>query len=76
MNLKDQPPTDANVDINLSSLVNSWLQNPNLWLCLSIALGFIFIIGLLMTLVLRKRIVLAIALIEESSKYVNSKHII
>lgn len=77
MELEDRSPTlNRILYTNISSLLTSWLESSKFWLCFSIVSGAIFTIVSLMILVLRKRIVLAIALIEESSKYVNFEHII
>lgn len=56
---------------NLSKLADSWLGKANTWLVLSIISGVSLIIILLVILVLRKRIVIAIALVKEGSKYVH-----
>lgn len=72
--LKNRPPTDVNVNTNLSLLVDTWLQKPNTWLYLGIAAAVLLVIILLVVLVLRKRIVIAIALVKEGSKYVHFEH--
>lgn len=71
--LKNRPPTDVNVNSNLSLLVDTWFSKPNTWLYISIAAAIVLIIIFLVVLVLRKRIVIAIALVKEGSKYVQCK---
>lgn len=71
MYLRDRPPTDVNVNTNLSLLFDTWLQKPNTWLALGIIAAILLLIILLVVLVLRKRIVIAIALVKEGSKYVH-----
>lgn len=70
MYLRDRPPTDVNVNSNLSLWIDTLLQKPNTWLYAGIVLAVVLIIMLLVVLVLRKRIVIAIALVKEGSKYV------
>lgn len=74
--LKDRPPTDVNVNTNLSLLVDTWLQKKDTWLYLGIAAAVVLVIILLLVLVLRKRIVIAIALVKEGSKYVKCKYLL
>uniref|UniRef100_A0A182S7M0 Choline transporter-like protein n=1 Tax=Anopheles maculatus TaxID=74869 RepID=A0A182S7M0_9DIPT len=57
----------VNVSPNLSSLVNSWFKSDQTWLGILIVLSVILIVLLLVVLVLRKRIVIAIALVKEGS---------
>lgn len=66
--LRDRPPTDVNVNTNLSLLFDTWLQKPNTWLIFGIIAAILLLIILLVVLVLRKRIVIAIALVKEGSK--------
>lgn len=72
--MKNRPPTDVNVNTNLSLLVDTWLQKPEFWMYTGIAAAVLLVIIFLVVLVLRKRIVIAIALVKEGSKYVNPKH--
>lgn len=66
--LRDRSPTDVNVNTNLSLLFDTWLQNKNTWLAFGIIAAILLLIILLVVLVLRKRIVIAIALVKEGSK--------
>lgn len=68
--LKSRPPTDTNVNTNLSLWLDTLVQNPNFWLYTGIGAAIVLVIILLVVLVLRKRIVIAIALVKEGSKYV------
>lgn len=72
--LRNRPPTDKNINTNIKLLLDSWTQEPKFWLYLGIATAVILVIIFLVVLVLRKRIVIAIALVKEGSKYVNSKY--
>ncbi|XP_055298799.1 choline transporter-like 2 isoform X6 [Sitodiplosis mosellana] len=72
VHLRDRPPTDVNVNTNLSLLFDTWLQNPTTWLVFGIVAAVLLLIILLVVLVLRKRIVIAIALVKEGSKVVSS----
>ncbi|XP_058129739.1 choline transporter-like 2 isoform X2 [Anopheles ziemanni] len=67
-------PTDSHVNVspNLSSLINSWFKSDQTWLIILIVLSVFLVILLLVVLVLRKRIVIAIALIKEGSKAVSA----
>lgn len=67
-------PTDSHVNVspNLSSLINSWFKSDQTWLIILIVLSILLVILLLVVLVLRKRIVIAIALIKEGSKAVSA----
>lgn len=69
--LNNRPPTDTNVNTNLSLWLDTLVQNPKFWLYTGIAAAVVLVIILLIILVLRKRIVIAIALVKEGSKYVN-----
>ncbi|XP_031621563.1 CTL-like protein 2 isoform X2 [Contarinia nasturtii] len=69
---RDRPPTDVNVHTNLSLWINTLLQKPSTWLTLGIVAAIVLIIILLVVLVLRKRILIAIALVKEGSKVVSS----
>uniref|UniRef100_A0A182JCJ5 Choline transporter-like protein n=1 Tax=Anopheles atroparvus TaxID=41427 RepID=A0A182JCJ5_ANOAO len=62
----------VNVSPNLSSLVNAWFKSDQTWLIILIVLSVLLIVLLLVVLVLRKRIVIAIALIKEGSKAVSA----
>uniref|UniRef100_A0A182JP45 Choline transporter-like protein n=1 Tax=Anopheles christyi TaxID=43041 RepID=A0A182JP45_9DIPT len=62
----------VNVSPNLSSLVNSWFKSDQTWLWILIVLSVILTVLLLVVLVLRKRIVIAIALVKEGSKAVSA----
>lgn len=53
---------------NISKLAESWLGKSSTWLVLAIVCGVLLVIILLVILVLRKRIVIAIALVKEGSK--------
>lgn len=66
--LRDRAPTDVNVNTNLSLLFDTWLQKPTTWLVFGIIAAVLLLIILLVVLVLRKRIVIAIALVKEGSK--------
>lgn len=66
--LKNRPPTDVNVNTNLSILFNTWFSKPNTWLCIGIVAAILLVVIFLVVLVLRKRIVIAIALVKEGSK--------
>lgn len=55
---------------NLASLVNEYLAKKETWLVLSILSGVVLLIIALIVIFLRKRIVIAIALVKEGSKYV------
>lgn len=68
--LRDRPPTDVNVNSNLSVWVDTVLHKPNTWLYSGIVVAILLVVMLLVVLVLRKRIVIAIALVKEGSKYV------
>lgn len=59
---------------NLASLVNEYLAKKETWLILSIISGVVFLIIALIVVFLRKRIVIAIALVKEGSKYVPSEN--
>lgn len=67
--LRDNPVEVAG-GYNISSLVNEYLAKKETWLVLSIICGIIFLIIALIVIFLRKRIVIAIALVKEGSKYV------
>lgn len=70
MYLRDRPPTDVNVHTNLSLWISTLLQKPSTWLTLGIVAAIVLVVILLVVLVLRKRILIAIALVKEGSKYV------
>lgn len=70
MYLKNRPPTDTNINTNLSLWLDTLVQNPKFWLYTGIGAAVVLVIVLLIVLVLRKRIVIAIALVKEGSKYV------
>lgn len=55
---------------NLKNLVNQYLAKEETWLVLSIISGVVLLIIALVVIFLRKRIVIAIALVKEGSKYV------
>lgn len=55
---------------NIASLANEYLAKKETWLVLSIICGIVFLIIFLIVIFLRKRIVIAIALVKEGSKYV------
>lgn len=59
---------------NLASLANEYLAKKETWLVLSIVSGIVFLIIALIVIFLRKRIVIAIALVKEGSKYVMLLH--
>lgn len=61
---------------NIASLVNEYLAKKETWLVLSIVSGIVFLIIALIVIFLRKRIVIAIALVKEGSKYVKCRHCI
>lgn len=61
---------------NIASLVNEYLAKKETWLVLSIISGIVFLIIALIVIFLRKRIVIAIALVKEGSKYVKYRHCI
>lgn len=66
--LRNQPQGDVNVVTNLSLLADQWLQEPKTWLYSGIIIAVLLVIILLVVLVLRKRIVIATALVKEGSK--------
>lgn len=68
---RDHPVVMQNTN-NLASYVGSQFQSPTVWMVLLIILGILTIILLLVLIFLRKRIVIAIALIKEGSKAVSS----
>lgn len=68
--LNSRPPTDTNVNTNLSLWLDTLVHNPKFWLYTGIGTAVVLVIILLVVLVLRKRIVIAIALVKEGSKYV------
>lgn len=68
--LRDHPPTETTIVTNVSKLLESWNKSEKLWLYTGIVAAVLFVIILLVVLVLRKRIVIAIALVKEGSKYV------
>lgn len=69
MYLKKNPPTETTIVTNISKLLESWAREKNTWLYSGIAAAVFLVIILLIVLVLRKRIVIAIALVKEGSKY-------
>lgn len=69
--MKNRPPTDTNINTNLSLWLNTLVNNPKFWLYTGIGTAIVLVIILLVVLVLRKRIVIAIALVKEGSKYVH-----
>lgn len=62
--------TDTVVVTNLSKLFESLSRNKYTWLSSGIISAVLLVVILLIVLVLRKRIVIAIALVKEGSKYV------
>ncbi|XP_055591985.1 choline transporter-like 2 isoform X3 [Uranotaenia lowii] len=62
----------VNVSPNLSSLFESWFKSDQTWLAILIILSILLVILLLVILVLRKRIVIAIAVVKEGSKAVSA----
>lgn len=68
---EDQVQSVVNLKANLGPFIGTQLENRNTWLYLGIAAAVFLVIILAMLIVLWKRIVIAIALIEEGSKYVN-----
>lgn len=70
--LRDNP-VEVMGGYNLASLVNEYLAKKETWLVLSIVSGIVFLIIALIVIFLRKRIVIAIALVKEGSKYVMLK---
>lgn len=62
--------TDTIVVTNLSKLFESLSRNKYTWLSSGIISAVLLVVILLIVLVLRKRIVIAIALVKEGSKYV------
>ncbi|XP_053680219.1 choline transporter-like 2 [Anopheles nili] len=70
-NIRENPvKAHVNVSPNLSSLVHSWFKSDQTWLGILIILSVVLAILLLVLLVLRKRIVIAIALVKEGSRAV------
>lgn len=67
--MKNHPPTETTIITNLSKLVEKWNKDKNAWLAAGIITAIALIVILLIVLVLRKRIVIAIALVKEGSKY-------
>lgn len=61
-------PVAPSHSFNLSSNVKNLLQDSTTWLVIDVALGVIFLVIFLMVVFLRKRIVIAIALVKEGSK--------
>lgn len=66
--LKKHPPTETTIITNVSKIFEKWSKNQNFWLYSGIVIAVILVIVLLVILVLRKRIVIAIALVKEGSK--------
>ncbi|KAG4077520.1 hypothetical protein HA402_002947 [Bradysia odoriphaga] len=69
--LRDNP-IDVMGGYNIASLVNEYLAKKETWLVLSIISGVVLLIIFLIVIFLRKRIVIAIALVKEGSKAVSS----
>ena len=65
--LRDNP-IEVLPGYNLSSLVNEYLAKKETWLIVSIIASVVLLIILLVVIFLRKRIVIAIALVKEGSK--------
>ncbi|XP_037044636.1 choline transporter-like 2 isoform X2 [Bradysia coprophila] len=69
--LRDNP-VEVMGGYNIASLVNEYLAKKETWLVLSIISGVVLLIIFLIVIFLRKRIVIAIALVKEGSKAVSS----
>lgn len=69
--LRDNPVEEVLGGYNLATLFNEYKAKKETWLILSIVSGVIFLIIALIVIFLRKRIVIAIALVKEGSKYVS-----
>lgn len=73
--MSSRPPTDTNINTNLSLWLDTLVKNPKFWAYTGIGLAVVLGIILLIVIVLRKRIVIAIALVKEGSKYAHNTHI-
>lgn len=62
------PPFRPEVGTNLNAIVNNYLRSKTTWLVLLIVASILLAILLLVVLILRKRILIAIALVKEGSK--------
>lgn len=62
------PDYNATATTNIYSLVRKWLNQHETWMWIMVLLCIILAILLLVVIFLRKRIVIAIALIKEGSK--------
>lgn len=69
--LKEHPVILQESQTNLSAIVRSFISLKETWLAILIITGIVLIIILLALIFLRKRIVIAIALIKEGSKWVD-----
>ncbi|KAL5277407.1 SLC44A5 family protein [Megaselia abdita] len=65
-------PIAPSHSFNVSSKFRSLLQDSTTWLVIDIVLAVVFLVIFLMVVFLRKRIVIAIALVKEGSKAVSS----
>lgn len=72
--LQKHPPDETTIVTNASKLFEKWGKEKNVWLTGGIITAVILVVILLIVLVLRKRIVIAIALVKEGSKYVFGMH--
>lgn len=70
MYFNDNPVDRYNLQPNLKSLINSYFVKADTWLYILIASSIALTIVLLFVILFRKRIVIAIALIKEGSKWV------
>lgn len=66
--LRDNPPERPSAGTNLAAIFDNYLQMKDTWLVIAIITSIFLLIVLLIILVLRKRIVIAIALVKEGSK--------
>lgn len=62
------PPFRPGPSTNLDAILSNYLQSKTTWLVILIAASVVLVVLLLVLLVLRKRILIAIALVKEGSK--------